>query len=190
MASDSKKDKIIQAALKLFSRQGYHKTTVKEIAREAEVAKGTVYWYFESKKELFRGILLAGISKLNERIAGIAASDEEPKEKLDQMVEIFLDFFEDGEEIAKIYQENAIGIDPEFKQELVELRVETVEKMAEVITEGQERGIFKPDINVEEAASLLMGMISVYNPHFSESKLALEEKKQLIEKVFLTGISS
>ncbi|WP_028548081.1 TetR/AcrR family transcriptional regulator [Paenibacillus sp. UNC451MF] len=55
MAEDKKKN-MIDAALKLFEDQGYHQTKVSDIVREAGVAQGTFYLYFQGKEDLFRGI--------------------------------------------------------------------------------------------------------------------------------------
>ncbi len=47
---------ILTAARELFLRQGYHETTLEEIARHAEFGKGTIYNYFDSKEDLFLAI--------------------------------------------------------------------------------------------------------------------------------------
>ena len=50
------KNKIIQAAIKIFSQKGFHKSTMDEIAREVGVSKGTLYTYFKSKEEILKEI--------------------------------------------------------------------------------------------------------------------------------------
>jgi len=47
-----KREKIIDAAIKLFTRLGYHQTKLDEVARQAEIAKGTLYLHFKSKEDL------------------------------------------------------------------------------------------------------------------------------------------
>ncbi|MDD5646267.1 MAG: helix-turn-helix domain containing protein, partial [Candidatus Bipolaricaulis sp.] len=54
---DNKKEQIRKAALAVFSRRGFHETTVAEIAEEAGIAKGTIYLYYPSKEEILIGIL-------------------------------------------------------------------------------------------------------------------------------------
>lgn len=51
--SEERKAQIFQAALTCFSRKGYHQTTMDDIVAESGLSKGALYWYFESKKELF-----------------------------------------------------------------------------------------------------------------------------------------
>jgi AcrR family transcriptional regulator len=55
-APETRRDAILDAALKLFSQYGYRRTSIDDIAREAEIAKGTVYLSFKSKEEIFRAL--------------------------------------------------------------------------------------------------------------------------------------
>jgi AcrR family transcriptional regulator len=64
MAKDQTKDKIKQVAAKTFSKYGFQKTTVDEIARSAHKAKGSVYYYYTSKEELFKAVVEQEISVL------------------------------------------------------------------------------------------------------------------------------
>lgn len=62
MAGDDTRDKILKVSAKIFARYGFQKTTIDEIARTAHKAKGSVYYYFESKEELFRAVVADEIS--------------------------------------------------------------------------------------------------------------------------------
>ncbi|MBW6461406.1 MAG: TetR/AcrR family transcriptional regulator [Bacteroidales bacterium] len=71
MAKEQTKEKIMAVAARMFSRYGFQKTTVDEIARSAHKAKGSVYYYFKSKEDLFKavveqeiGILKIGLTKV------------------------------------------------------------------------------------------------------------------------------
>ena len=62
MAGDDTRDKILKVSAKIFAHYGFHKTTIDEIAGAAHKAKGSVYYYFESKEELFRAVVADEIS--------------------------------------------------------------------------------------------------------------------------------
>jgi len=71
MAKEQTKEKIMAVAARMFSRYGFQKTTVDEIARTAHKAKGSVYYYFKSKEDLFKavvereiGVLKTGLTKV------------------------------------------------------------------------------------------------------------------------------
>jgi AcrR family transcriptional regulator len=64
MAKEQTKDKIMQVAAKMFSKYGFQKTTVDEIARTAHKAKGSVYYYYASKEDLFKAVVEQEINVL------------------------------------------------------------------------------------------------------------------------------
>ena len=64
MAKDHTRDKILSVAAKIFAKYGFQKTTVDEIARSAHKAKGSVYYYFASKEDLFKEVVEQEISVL------------------------------------------------------------------------------------------------------------------------------
>jgi AcrR family transcriptional regulator len=72
--SDVKKQ-IVESATKFFSRYGFHKTTMDEIARNIHKAKGVLYYYFKSKEELFNEVLKQELDKLKRALQKIVQSD-------------------------------------------------------------------------------------------------------------------
>ena len=100
----SKEDKskrrgeIMAAAKNVFARNGFHATTIAHIAKEAGLAYGSVYWYFDSKDELFHALMSAEGDALRAHIAAtLAASGERPDkngESLRVTVQAVLEFFE------------------------------------------------------------------------------------------------
>jgi len=65
---EDKKQNMIEAALKLFEEQGYHQTKVSDIVREAGVAQGTFYLYFQNKEDMFREIAAACLDEIAEAL--------------------------------------------------------------------------------------------------------------------------
>lgn len=74
---ESRRDELLDAAAGLFARRGYHATTIEDVVAEAGVAKGTVYWYYRSKKALFLAVLERAAAdfraELARRVAGISS---------------------------------------------------------------------------------------------------------------------
>ena len=58
-AREERRGQILEAALAVFSDKGYHATNVSDVAAKAGVSQGTIYWYFDSKDELFKAAILA-----------------------------------------------------------------------------------------------------------------------------------
>jgi len=54
--AEERRSQILEAALRCFAHQGYHQTTMDDIVEESGLSKGTLYWYYESKKEIFLSV--------------------------------------------------------------------------------------------------------------------------------------
>jgi len=82
MAIENTRDKILSVANKLFSRFGFHKTSMDEIAKIARKAKGSLYYHFASKEDLFREVVVKEINNLKNQLSviqtntGLNASDK------------------------------------------------------------------------------------------------------------------
>ena len=82
MKIDETKDKILNVAANIFSKFGFHKTTVDEIARAAHKAKGSVYYHFKNKEELFQGVIDKEFQILRGELIKAIDSGNNAKEKL------------------------------------------------------------------------------------------------------------
>lgn len=99
-----RRDAIIAAARDLFFEHGIHRTTVDDVAARAEVAKGTVYLYFESKETLLAHLLLEGLDALGEALAeAYAEAAPHPAEtRLRRLAAAYLDFFQHENEYFRL----------------------------------------------------------------------------------------
>ena len=82
MKIDETKEIILDVATNIFSKFGFHKTTVDEIARAAHKAKGSVYYHFKSKEELFQGVIDKEFQVLRGELIKAIDSGNNAKEKL------------------------------------------------------------------------------------------------------------
>ena len=78
MAGDNVKNLIVKSAMMHFSKYGFHKTTMDEIARHIHKAKGVLYYYFKSKEELFREVLRQELDQVKTELTKVISSDEDP----------------------------------------------------------------------------------------------------------------
>ncbi len=88
MKSEYTKDKILLAAANIFSKFGFHKTTVDEIARAAHKAKGSIYNYFRSKEELFQEVIDKEFQALRSELIKAIDSGKNAKEKLTNYITV------------------------------------------------------------------------------------------------------
>jgi AcrR family transcriptional regulator len=117
-----RRDEIMAAAKKVFARNGFHATTISHIAKEAGLAYGSVYWYFDSKDELFHALMSAEGDALRTHIAAaLAASGQRPEknwEPLRVTVQAVLEFFEADKAVTKLLLRDASALGDQFEKHL------------------------------------------------------------------------
>lgn len=177
---------IILAAIKLFSKNGYHKTTLKELAEEAGLSHGNVYDYVGSKEDIFFLIhdFVAGSAMeiLNRSLENI----QDPIDKLRRMVRAEFNLMDQwADAVLLIYQESHI-LKGDFLRRLLEKERAHLEKFEIVIRECIAQGKFS-DCNVRLAANLIKSMIDAWTikrwdlrGHASQ----LEAERLILEMVF------
>jgi AcrR family transcriptional regulator len=84
------RQKILETARRLFAERGYDGCNVSEIAREAGMSQGNIYWYFSSKEEIFRAVLADGFEVLGTMMAEVAAQPGSGLEKLEYLLERYI----------------------------------------------------------------------------------------------------
>lgn len=191
IANISKKDRIINAALKLFSNNGYHKTTVSQIAKEAKVAKGTVYWYFDSKKQLFQAIILTGVERLTSQIESRVKEKDDVIDKLKSIVMIYLEFINKARQHFKVFQEGMIAvIDNDFKDRMMAFRSEQAEFIAAIIEQGKNENKVRLDVDNKDMAYLLLSMVTSFNDYLhGNNDFNIISKGDIIIDIFLQGVA-
>ena len=99
-----KKRKVFEAATRLFAQKGFDKTTVDEIAESAQVAKGTVYYYFKGKEEIFLFLVEEGIEILKTRITdALRDNQDDTRRALQQLFVVQLGFYTNTRMYAAYY---------------------------------------------------------------------------------------
>src|SRR2546430_15538700 len=94
---------ILEAARKVFAKKGFHEATVDDIASAAGVAKGTVYLYYESKRDIYFAALKFGLVQMYARLDERLKSVSTPQAKLRTLIAVKLEYFEDNRDFFKIY---------------------------------------------------------------------------------------
>jgi TetR/AcrR family transcriptional regulator, acrAB operon repressor len=189
------KDQLLKAGLKVFSRKGYTTSTLEDIAREAEVTRGAIYWHFGSKAELFDE-LLTSYSGLSAEIVQQAASEGGTLLEILERVLIRLlsavetnPLLKEVMEISLYKTERINELNPVY-QKLNEAAVNLLAGITQVMQNGINEGSIRNDLQaVDIARSYLAyqnGITSLWltNP----SAFSLEEKATSFASIFIEGI--
>jgi AcrR family transcriptional regulator len=94
---------ILHAARTVFARQGYGDTVVEDIARQADIGKGTLYLYFPSKEHIYVAALLEDAHRLDEDTRGAMAAAKNWRDKLRAYMEVRLRYFDEHQDFVRIY---------------------------------------------------------------------------------------
>jgi AcrR family transcriptional regulator len=155
------KNKIVESALIAFSKYGYDKTRMDDIAVAAKVSKGTLYLYFKSKEELFYAISETNILRLREQLSSLMATG---KEELVSNAEKFYENFhnETGQDFDKVFFEVIAELprNPKLKRMLYEHRLRIIDIVTEYLSLQVEKELFAKDIDIKAISA---GLVSLFN---------------------------
>ena len=169
---------ILEAARKVFAERGFHEATVDDIAEAAGVAKGTVYLYYQSKRDVYFSALKFGISQMYASLLQEIKKVSTPEEKLKALIAAKLAYFDENRDFFKIYYSelgnipstHPGGIDTEFKA----LYQEQARLVEAILKEGARKKVVR-NLRTEQAAFAISDIIRGVVTHrilgWSKSKL-------------------
>jgi AcrR family transcriptional regulator len=184
---------ILDAARKVFATRGFSESTVDEIAAAAGIAKGTVYLYYQSKRDIYLAALKHGLMELMERTRLTMAAATGIQSKLHAFIRTRLEYAEANRDFIKIYHSefgnltNAAICDSEFQQ----LYLRQAKVLETVLKEAVKSGEIR-EIRTEFAAFLIYDMVKgVMTQRLLEwSKAPLEDDIRLLQDLTWKGIAA
>jgi AcrR family transcriptional regulator len=154
-----KRRMILDAAVRVFARQGFNGCRVSDIADEAGVAYGLVYHYFRSKDEVLDTLFLERWNVLLEAIRETDRQDISPREKLHQIASFIIDSYRHDPELMKVIIVEVTRAANSFGQTHLGKIREAYELIADIVAKAQEEGAFKDTITPQFAAMAFYGAI-------------------------------
>jgi TetR/AcrR family transcriptional regulator, fatty acid metabolism regulator protein len=150
-----KRNVILEAAVRVFARRGYHAARVGDIAAEAGVAHGLLYHYFASKEDVLRTIFRENWGELLERFRAVEAADEPADEKLEGIAKILLRTWRNDPHLVTVMVREVAR--SRLVQEEVEGVGEAFAVVQRIVEQGQAEGRFRPDLDPQLASWLVYG---------------------------------
>jgi TetR/AcrR family transcriptional regulator, fatty acid metabolism regulator protein len=154
-----KRRMILDAAVRVFARRGFHACRVADIAEEAGVAYGLVYHYFASKDEMLDTLFLERWNVMLEMIREVDARPIPSRAKLEAIVSFIVDSYRYDPDLMKVIIVEVTRAANSFGQtHLGEIRT-AYELIGGIVAEAQEEGVFKQEIEPRFAAMAFYGVI-------------------------------
>ncbi len=198
---ENRKNSILKAARKLFFERGFKSVTVDLIAAKAEVSKGSIYLYFDSKEEIYTQILISANIERHKEIENFARQEGTASELLLKYAKVYVDFFLENNELFRIlmtfmlHSEN-MNLTEEQNTQLIHTTNENIRTISEILQKGVDAGEFSDRIDIRQGQNaiwgLLNGIISLYiysgAPEKRSERIHTTIQESL--KVFIKGIKS
>ncbi|GGA46798.1 TetR family transcriptional regulator [Kroppenstedtia guangzhouensis] len=152
-------EQIFQSAVEVFAHSGFERAKMDEIARRAGVAKGTIYYHFKGKEELFVALMNDGMERIMDQLRRRMEVTEDPVHQLEGLLEGLVEYLYHNGTFAKLLISESWGSierQHEFRARLREL----VELIEDVLGRGGARGCFLP-VKGHDTAVAIFGAASV-----------------------------
>jgi AcrR family transcriptional regulator len=162
---ENRKNAILKAARRLFFEKGFKPVTVESIARKAELSKGSIYLYYNSKEEIYTQILLNDIDKFHNHIAALLQTPSSASEALVRLANIYVDFFLNERELFRILMTfmlhtTDMNLPDDLNTHIIKTTNKTIDIIEQVFKYGIERGEFPATINLRQSRNAIWGMLN------------------------------
>lgn len=181
---------ILEAAVRAFSKWGYHNCTMSKVAREAGVADGTLYLYVRSKEDLLVSAFKHVMSELMERLDHELSLLVDPVSKLEMLIRMHFGLMENDPDMAGFLQFHLRQPDRSIREAIREPLVQYARRIEQVIEEGKAMGVFRENLGTRTVRRMVFGaMDETVNSWFynMEAGSLMTKVKPLIEAL-LYGI--
>jgi AcrR family transcriptional regulator len=191
--SEKRKDQIIQAAIAVFTRLGFHDARMDDIGEETGLSKGALYWYFKSKEELIIAILDRIFGAEFQRMESLNATDLPARQCLSNFLEMFIADLHKMQRVTPIiYEFYALA----FRNQTVRTVMQRYLRMFVTIIEpiiqrGMDRGEFRPGDARQIALAFgaqLEGTLLLWA--YDPETVQVEEQLRLGTALVLKGLAS
>ena len=156
-----RREDLLRAARKVFFQKGIHTATIDDVAQEAEVGKGTVYLYFDTKETILAHLLLEGLEELVTCLEAAYAPDQKlaARTRLRRIANAYLEFFQTNPEYYRLMMAFDRGhfqetVDPHVYRQVHHRSLRGLEFLVRAVEQARTEGVMDVD-DARHAASLL-----------------------------------
>ncbi|MDQ7028361.1 MAG: TetR/AcrR family transcriptional regulator [Ardenticatenia bacterium] len=184
----TRREELLVVAARLFSRKGYHATSMQDIADELNILRGSLYHYIESKEGLLYELMELGIQTLMERVRPIVESDLPPDEKLARLIQQHTVTIASYPDFMAVFLHELKSLSPPRRERILAYRQEYDHLVRRILVEGVECGVFRP-VDVRVVSFALLGMVNwVYQWYSPDGPRSAEEIGAIFANVVLQGV--
>jgi AcrR family transcriptional regulator len=168
---------LINAARKLFAETGYFNCRISDIARQAGMSQGNVYWYFSSKEELLKAVLAEAFDSMGAVMAQAASGDGPARQKLDALLDGLLEYAHSSSEFTAILISlMGHGKEDSFTRlgfDMEQIGLGYTQSVLSILTQAQAEGVVRSDLDPLALTMMFFGLFNGLNLVYGQEWLAL-----------------
>lgn len=187
----NKHAKIINAATKVFAKKGFFSARISDIAKEAKVADGTIYLYFDNKIDILRSVFEEEFNSIIINTRALIEQENDPRKKMEIFITAHLATMKKNKNFAEVMHIELRQTNKTIKDYRNTRFNEYVDIIADIILHGQRQNLFRKDILPNIAKRTIYGALDevsrVWNISLETNYSVEEASNQLIE-MLLSGM--
>lgn len=174
-----KYERIIQAATHVFASKGFYNAKVADVAREADVADGTIYLYFKNKDDLLISIFEHSMDTFIQSVQKTIEGVSDPVEKLNRFIRLHLELVQNNQDIAQVLQIELRQSSKFMKEYAATKFKDYLDIISKILEEGQLKGVFSQSIKPMIVKRALFGAVD----EMALDWVLMKKKKYTIQEV-------
>ena len=178
------KKAILEAAISLFSENGYENTSIENIATIAGVGKGTVYGYFQTKRDIIKGFCEYELEKIHMKLVN---SSNQNAPVLEQMLTIYMTEFHhvtQNREFGRLFMREAVFPHDSEVQDNLEIDDKYFQILFPILEKGQERGELRKDAELLHITAHFYSLYILIISSWYIGRISTEEVEPDMELLF------
>jgi AcrR family transcriptional regulator len=191
----SKREQLVEAAILLFSEQGYAATGTRAVAARAKCNVALISHYFGSKEGLLREVIVRGITTVGDELRALRRAPMSPEQRLDRLIDYLVDHFDRCCQGMLIVTHQLSQAQSPLLAAIRPKIAENVEVLTAILEEARQEHRLR-DVDPRTAAVLLLGMLQYYFAAYPvastligpRSPAIIAELKRHISQIFLQGV--
>jgi len=189
--NNGKYQRILDAAIRVFADQGFHQSTISQIARAAGVADGTIYLYFKNKDDIMAHFFSNKTRQVFARFREVVDEAQGADEKLRCLIQHHLEEFQRDRYMAVVYQAETRRMSRMCEAQIREMSKLYHDLVSEILEQGQQEGRIRKDLYVGLVKRFIIGAVDeVINTWLhSEGKYDLGSMAVPLVDLFMRGIA-
>jgi len=193
MKDEKKHQRILKAAVKVFAEKGFYNSRVSEIAKEANVADGTIYLYFKNKDDILISLFEEEFGRIVENMRKELAKEKDPLQKIRIFAIMHLNIVSKQQQLGEVLGVEVRQSTKFMKEYINNPFIEYLNLIRSIVVEGQEKGLIRKDLTPGIMKRALFGALDEMARYWvlsTKKKHSINEAALQISEVFIRGVMS